>query len=229
LGGTLATVFSIFDAYPIRQITDSTKPFSLSTVPGRKAEHEPLLETLTGVRYVPDLGTLTTGVFTTPNMTLVNRSWSLFDRGDYYGPDFQYKEYMSVRNRFTGILIHYALLFGMAAITLPPVRWLVKKFVYQPGEGTARESAAKDRIEYRAIAIADTKEAQRASARFYFAGSAYHLTGVLMSEAAMTILRDSTAAHEMAGGFLTPATLGQAYIDRLRKAGVTLEIRMLSH
>lgn len=225
----MATVFSIFDYYPVRQIVESTKPYSLSAVPGREAEPEPLLTRLTGVRYVPDLGTLTTGVFTTPNITLVNRSWSLFDRGDFYGPNFQYKEYMSVRNSFTGLIVHYALIFGMASLALPPVRWLLQKVVHQPGEGPSRESAAKDRIEYRAIATADTKEKQRAYAKFYFGGGAYHLTGILMAEAAITILRDNTAAHGMGGGFLTPATLGQAFIDRLGKAGATLETHMLNH
>lgn len=178
---------------------------------------------------MPGLGTLTTGIFTTPNMVLVNRSWSLFDRGNFYGPDFQYKEYMSVRNSFMGLVTHYALTLGMAALAVPPFRWIIKKFVHQPGEGPTRESTAKDRIEYRAIAVADTKESQRAFAKFCFGGSAYHLTGILMAEAAITILRDSTAAHGMGGGFLTPATLGQAYIDRLRKAGATLDTHMLNH
>ena len=226
-GGTLATLFSLFDYYPIRTIMDSTKPYALSAVRGGKPVSEPLLTRLFGVRYVPDLGTVTTGIAAGTNTTLVNRSWSLYDGGNTYGPNFRYKEYGSARNVFTGFMVHLALTLGVVALTIPPFRWLVRRLVHQPGEGPSRESTAKDRIEYRAIAIADNKESQRAFARFRYDGSAYDLSGLLMVEAAITILRDSTPAHKMGGGVLTPATLGQAYIDRLRKARVVFDAYIL--
>lgn len=55
----------------------------------------------------------------------------------------------------------------------------------------------------------------------------YHLTGVTSAEAAMTILRDKTLAHELGGGMLTPATLGAKYLERLQKAGLKTEMKML--
>ena len=55
----------------------------------------------------------------------------------------------------------------------------------------------------------------------------YKLTGVFAAEAAITLLRDETTAKKIGGGFLTPATLGGAYIDRLQKAGVMLDLRTM--
>ena len=52
------------------------------------------------------------------------------------------------------------------------------------------------------------------------------VTGVLLAQAAITILRDETEAKKM-GGILTPACLGQAYLDRLRSTGFKLDVKML--
>ncbi|MCJ1412979.1 hypothetical protein MMC19_007080 [Ptychographa xylographoides] len=228
-GGTLATALGIFGHYGPSAMIAAGKPYALSPFSGPKREQDSWWTRLFGVRYVPDLGILTTGLASGPNTSLVQRSWGLLNRGDYYGHKFQYKEYATVRSAFVGVLAHFAITFGIFALVLPPVGWLVKKFVHRPGEGPTRESTAKDRIEYRAIATADTENNERAFGMVQFDGSAYHLTGILMAEAAMTILRDETLAHRMGGGVLTPATLGQAYVDRLQKAGVKMEARMLDN
>jgi short subunit dehydrogenase-like uncharacterized protein len=87
----------------------------------------------------------------------------------------------------------------------------------------------KDRIEYRTIATADqdTLRPQRAISRTVWHGSVYYLTGVFVAEAAMTILNDHTMAKELGGGILTPATLGQPFIDRLYTAGYRIETTMI--
>ena len=228
-GGTLATAFGVYDHYGIARLIESSKPYALSPIPGHKDELIPFLTRLSGVRYVPELGTLTTGLAAGVNASLVQRSWGLLNRGDYYGQNFRYKEYATTRNSFTGLVTHLVITLGMAALAIPPVRWLAKIFVHQPGEGPTRESTIKDRVEFKAIATADTEGSERATAICSFNGSAYDFTGVLMAEAAISIVRDGNkmAAHELGGGILTPATLGQAYVDRLRKAGVMLEARML--
>jgi short subunit dehydrogenase-like uncharacterized protein len=60
-------------------------------------------------------------------------------------------------------------------------------------------------------------------------GGIYYVTGIFASEAAIVLVRgdttadDSVYARKLGGGVLTPATLGQPYIDRLVKAGVIIE------
>ncbi|MCJ1405611.1 hypothetical protein MMC11_008839 [Xylographa trunciseda] len=230
-GGTLATAFGVFDHYGIAQLIESSKPYALSPVQGHKDEPVPLITRLSGVRYVPDLGTLTTGLAAGVNTSLVQRTWGLLDRGNFYGQNFRYKEYSTARNSFTGLVSHLVIIFGTVLLAIPPVRWLAKMVVHQPGEGPTKESTAKDRVEFRAIATADTEDSQRAIAECGYNGSAYDFTGVLMAEAAISILRDGneTPARKIGGGVLTPATLGEAYVDRLRNVGVVLEASMLAH
>lgn len=52
-------------------------------------------------------------------------------------------------------------------------------------------------------------------------------TGVCLAEAALVISREKTFAHETGGGLLTPATLGEPYLDRLQKAGLSSEFRIM--
>lgn len=53
------------------------------------------------------------------------------------------------------------------------------------------------------------------------------VTGLILTEAAITLLKDDTMAKKSGGGVLTPATLGRPLIDRLDAAGFTFETKML--
>lgn len=229
-GGSLLTLVSILGHYPLSVISKAHQSWALSPIAGRKPEREPLIRKIFGVHSIPELsdGVLTNGPASDLNRAITERTWSLLDGGELYGKNFRYREYATVRNSFRGVLLHWGLAIGGALLLLPPFRWLVKKLIYQPGEGPSRDSTERDHVENRALAVADCELSRRAFARFRFEGSAYDLTGVLMSEAAIVILRNSeTAAHKIGGGILTPATLGQPYIDRLQKAGIVMEATML--
>ncbi|KAK3676143.1 hypothetical protein LTR78_003893 [Recurvomyces mirabilis] len=230
-GGTLATVLTLFDSYSLSHLQKSGRPWSLSpikrlgSVPSR-----PLLEQITGVREVSDLGTLTDSLQGPADIPIANRSWALIEGGKFYGPNFHLTCYTRTRNAVTGLLVHVAMTVGFLAILLPPVRWALQRFVTQPGSGPSKEDVKNDYVEWRAIAHADVQDSndpKRAEARMRWQGSMYLLTGVCLAEAAVTIARNKTMAHELGGGVLTPATLGAPYLERLQKAGVELEVKML--
>lgn len=85
-------------------------------------------------------------------------------------------------------------------------------------------------MEYRAIGTAATDDPtnpKRAFARFIYEGSMYHMTGVFLAEAGMSLLHDDSLAKKMGGGVLTPATLGANYVDRLTKHGFKVDVRNL--
>ena len=234
-GGTFATAIGIFDAYPISKITEASKPWSLSAIPSppqATASTTPLVQKLLGVRTVRDLGTLTTSLQGGADATIVHRSWSLFDSGKFYGSKFKFSPYVHVRNVFTGILVHVALAVGVLFLLLPPVRWLAKRLVFQPGQGPSRDASRNDRVEYRALATvdseADPRDPKRITGRLAWQGSMYQLTGVFLAEAAVTLARDDEfAAKQVGGGFLTPATLGAPFLERLQKAGLKVDVRVM--
>ena len=85
-------------------------------------------------------------------------------------------------------------------------------------------------IEWRSIAHADVSDPdvpKRAFGRMRWEGSMYHVTGVCLAESALILAREMTLAHELGGGMLTPATLGASYVERLKNAGLMVEVNMM--
>ena len=229
-GGTLATILTILDHYSLREIRRSSGSWATSPVPRPNSKSsQSWVSKLLGIRYVPGLGTLTTSISAAPNIAVVQRSWGLFDGGKLYGSKFQYNEYMRVRNSIIGIAFHFALSFAGLALIIPPIRWLAKKLVYVPGKGADKEASRREYLECHAVATADQDglKPRRAFAKLRWDGSLYYFTGVCLAEAAMVVLNEKTLARRLGGGLLTPATLGQPFIDRMKNAGLLFEAEMI--
>lgn len=229
-GGTLATILDFLDSSTLQEIQAASRPYALSPIPGPKVQcNKSLAEKILGVRSVPDLGTLTTSLGGAADKPIVQRSWGLLDGA--YGPNFLFSEYMRTRNYFTGVLLHIAFTLAPLLLIFKPVRMLIKKFVTAPGEGPDKNAQKKERVEYRAVATADLGAGlmKRAYSRAQYNGGMYYLTGVLLAEGALTILKDESKAKEMGGGVLTSATLGQNFVNRLGDSGFKIETKMLDY
>ena len=229
-GGTLATALGIIDHYSLKDVARSGGSWASSPVPGpRPKDSLPLLNRIFGTRFVPGLGYLTSSISAGPNVATVQRSWGLLDGGKIYGPRFSYQEYAAVRNPVIGTLVHFAMILGALALALSPVRWLLKKVTYAPGQGATKEATNNDHIEFRAIANADQGIANpsRAAGRLRWDGGNYLFTGMCLAEAAMVLLREHDLVDRLDGGILTPALIAEPLIDLLTSSGVVLEARML--
>ena len=116
------------------------------------------------------------------NRTVVERSWGLIHetpsrKDEFYGPNFTFAEYFKPRNYFHGVVVHLFLSIGVALLAfVPPVRALLKKLVYQPGEGADREEIRKDVLEYRGVAYPDSDEypGKQAYCQSHFRGGIYY-------------------------------------------------------
>jgi len=241
-GGTLATVLNLFESYGFRQIGESHKPYALSPVKSSKPTPKAsIFSKLTGLYNIPVLGTLCTSVTSGTNAAIVFRSWGLAKSEpvlakQFYGPNFTYRELMRPKSKLGGVMMHYGLIFGgLLLALLPPVRALVRRLIFQPGQGPEREEARKDYIELRGVAKPDfsTSEHSRQPAgqskqvafvRGTYNGSMYFLTAMLLGQAALSILEDGVP---VAGGVYTPATLGQGFVDRVSDHGFKMETKMV--
>jgi len=230
-GGTLATVLSLFDTYSIISVVKSLNPWSLSAItPPKQSIRKPFLELLTGTRIDPDLGVLTDSISGPTDIPIINRSWSLIDGGRFYGPRFHVSAYMRTSDRVRAFAIHVALALGALVIIFPPVRWLLKRLVYQPGDGPTKAHSKEYFCEWRSIGVPDANDPndrKRAYCNLRWDGSLYELTGVFLAHAAIALARDDTPAHKFGGGFQTPAMLGSPYVERLQKAGLKTQLKML--
>lgn len=171
---------------------------------------------------------LTTSVTAAPNVAIVHRSSGLMPK--LYGKDFQFREYMRVSNYAVGVLIHFVITLGSLLVALGPFRSIVRRLIYQPGQGPTTESTANDALELRVIAVAEEKidgREKRAMSRMRYDGGMYYFTGLLLAEGAMVLLENEDLVNELGGGLLTPACLGQKYIERLQKVDVQIEAEML--
>lgn len=238
--------------FSLKEIAASMKPYALSPIPNPNAasQSRPLIQKLTGTRYVPSLGVQTTFVAADSDRAIVERTWGLLTQipskeNESYGPNFHFSEYLRVRNWLYGLLVHLGISFaGVLFATVPPVRWLLKKLVYAQGQGPDIEQSKKHEIEYRAIGKPDgwKENGKVAFCTASFNGSMYHrkytirqlnyspllttdftVTGIFLAQAALTVLEDELDLG--GGGVFTPACLGQGFVDRVNAAGFKTETK----
>ncbi|KAI1083241.1 Saccharopine dehydrogenase-domain-containing protein [Whalleya microplaca] len=228
-GGTLSTILNVIGNYSFSDLIKANDPFCLAYDPRSQAPksiRRSTTQKLFGIRFIPELGNLTSSPAEMCDAATMHRSSTMMPK--LYGRDYQAQIHVNVRNPIVGILIHIGFRLGMLALLLPPVRWLARNFIYAPGQGPTKQDGKDDRVEYRGIAIADQQSAKpsRALGILSYENGPYPLSGLLLAEAAMVILSNDAIAKEFAG-FSTPAVLGQDYVDRLDVVGVSIQTRII--
>ncbi|KFY36988.1 hypothetical protein V495_07474 [Pseudogymnoascus sp. VKM F-4514 (FW-929)] len=227
-GGTLHSILEVIDNFSIAALRRMKKPFVHSPIPGPTAPSTQSVWTnLFGVRKHPDLGILTSYFGTTSDVPIVERSWGLIGNGKVYGSNFRFSEYARTRSVFCGLLVHFVMTFGAALLKLPLATSLMRKVIPPRGYGANEEQTKGHFAEYRAVGRPEADTTVRAHARVRYDGGLYEMSGLLVSQAALCLLKDDVTAKKLGGGFMTPATLGQPLIDRLGNLGFKIEVKMV--
>jgi hypothetical protein len=171
----------MFDVFSLKELSNAYKPFALSPIPNAiRRPKKSLLSKLTGIVKVPHLGLLTTSVAGSTDAAIVERSWGLISvtpsrEDQFYGPNFAYRQFHRVDSWLYGMAIHYAIaILGFLVVTVPPFRSILRRFVYQPGQGPDTAAAKNEELEYRGVAKPDHESGKVAFARAYYSGSAYY-------------------------------------------------------
>ncbi|KAK2865400.1 hypothetical protein FQN49_003614 [Arthroderma sp. PD_2] len=226
-GGTLSTILDFFNNLDFR----SNDPYCISLSKPAQPKSVSILRRIFGVHYVPDIGVGTTCVCETCDTSIVHRTSSLMPQ--LYSPNFRFWESMKTRNIFTGVAVHFTLVAAAVCLLFTPVRWLLPRYLYAPGEGAAEESKAGFSVEYRGISTSGQDKAGKKDIRvlgsFRYDGCPYFLTGIFLAEAAMVLARSDRVGQEIAAGYLTPASLEDEYIEKLQNAGAHFKTTVLEH
>lgn len=181
-GGTLATVLNLFDSYSFKEVEASHKPYALSPIPNPKSLAKASIGSkLTGVHHVPNLGLHSNSMTAGTDLAVVQRTWGLLQQEPAlqkraYGPNFTVREFMKTKNVVTAMVTHYSILIGGALLAFcPPFRSLLRRFVFQPGDGPSPDAAAKDYVEFRGVGTPDVQPAsgKQAMCRVWYNGSMY--------------------------------------------------------
>ena len=77
------------------------------------------------------------------------------------------------------------------------------------------------------VADQDAPRPARCSGKLTYAGGPYHLTGAFLAQGAAVLLYDKRLVNELGGGCVTPAVLGEAFIERAADVGVKIETTMV--
>ncbi|KAF2734764.1 hypothetical protein EJ04DRAFT_492775 [Polyplosphaeria fusca] len=239
-GGTSSTALNLFSHYPLSHLLETLKPFSISPVRPTDPAKPPsssLFYRLLGLQNIPELGGVqTTGPMASVDTCIVHRSWGLYhqssDSSLSYGPRFRFLEYMRARTTLAALVIKLG--FGVFGVLMafPLSRWLltplITKFVIPaPGEGPKKEDMKNDFMTYRALGIADSKGQEKVVGSLESKHGGYGTTGLTLSAAAFVILKGdlaNTEAGRVGGGILTPATLGEPYVEMLREYGMKITV-----
>lgn len=185
-----------------------------------RARHEPRLmgrraQAPTGApRFAKEVGAWAVPL-PTIDPQIVRRSARALDR---YGPDFRYRHYATVRHlpvALGGVAAVGAL---ATAAQLPPARrWLSDRL--KPGEGPSPEKRAKSWFSVRFVGEGGGR---RVFTEVAGGDPGYGETAKMFAESALSLAVDDLPPT--AGQVTTAVAMGDALIERLRKAGITFRV-----
>lgn len=147
---------------------------------------------------------------------VVRRSAAALDR---YGPDFTYGHYMVAKHLTSVAGLGLAIPTAFLAAQLPPTRKALMKFAPKQGEGPSAAKRSKSWFRVRFVGKAD---GARVVTEFAGGDPGYTETAKMLAESAMALALDDIP--DLAGQ-LTPVTaIGDALLERLPKAGMTIRV-----
>ena len=229
-GGTAASmVETLQEAREDRQVRRVLRdPFSLAS---KASALRPKQREQSGVRWAPDLGAWTGPFIMAPvNERVVRRTNMLL--GQRYGENFRYAEAQATGSGPAGWVKASGLTAGyvgfLGAMSFGPSRQLVERFVLpDAGEGPSAEQMDRGFFKIKLLGHLE-REGREPELRAEVSlglDPGYKGTALMLSEAACCLAL-SARQLESEGGVMTPGSaMGHALLERLRDAGMTIEVK----
>ena len=207
-------------------------PHALSSGPGevkrgdRKAEPSDTA-IFSAAKVDPSLkGALAPFLMASYNTRIVRRTNFLL--GGIYGDRFKYGEAMAVgrnpvvsRVAAAGVAAGMGGLFG--GLAMKPTRRVLDRLLPDPGEGPSEKTRENGFFDHRTYTTTTT--GARYMAKVAAKGDpGYKATAMMLAEAALTLALDRDKLPDRKGVLTPISAMGDALVDRLRAAGMTLEV-----
>jgi len=222
-GGTLASMFQMFDSGEARMLSD---PFLLNP-PGMRPYNGPQHADPSSPQWDDNLGHWLAPYFMGPvNSRVVRRSAALLG----FSPDFAYREYLQTGAGLGGALAAGSLSFAeavtQAALHWAPLRRLIRGYAPAPGTGPSEE--AINQGSFHCEWLARSASGKQARGHIADAGDPGNRgTTKMLCESALALVvdRDALPGGPAMGGVLTPASaFGDVLLRRLRATGMRIRV-----
>jgi short subunit dehydrogenase-like uncharacterized protein len=230
-GGTLASGFNLYDSGQIARVSN---PFLLNPPGEHSPEEIERNQDPQSSQYDPDLGTWVAPFFMGAiNTRVVRRSCTLYEQWEEpYGTDFTYQEYLKFDPPLAW-LQSAAVTAGMAwfsgAMQQAPIRHFLQSLLPQPGSGPSEKTMNEGW--FRCQLLGFGSEGQKVQGLIYERtdpGNRATVKFLCESALSLAVNEDKLPGGTQRGGILTPATgLGDILAQRLRRAGMHLEVRII--
>lgn len=229
-GGTLASGLTIYDRGELNQFSN---PFLLNPMASAPTDVERHRDPISP-EYDLDIETWVAPFFMgVVNTRIVRRSCALFEEWhEPYGMDFSYQEYLKFDPPWAwlqsaGMMASLAL--GAGAIAVPPLRRLLESIIPQPGSGPTEQTMNEGWFRCELLGWgSDGQRVRGLIADRGDPGNRATIKFVCESALCLAVDFDRLPGGAQRGGILTPATgLGDVLVERLRQAGMRLEVEMM--
>jgi short subunit dehydrogenase-like uncharacterized protein len=226
-GGTFA---SASNAQASGQSARMREPFLLNPPKEHTAEELKLNRDPRQARFDSDIGSWSTPfIMGVANTRIVRRSAGLFELWrEPYGREFHYQEYQKITGPMAGAQAYLMLgALGLLQATLQSSfgRRQLKALAPKPGKGPSQKTM--DNGLFRCDLVGIAADGRKVYGRVSDKGDPGNRATVkFLCESALCLALngDQLPGGQQRGGVLTPATgLGDALVERLRKAGMRLE------
>ncbi|MBK9317322.1 MAG: saccharopine dehydrogenase NADP-binding domain-containing protein [Acidobacteria bacterium] len=226
-GGTVATMFNMFDSGQSDRVRDV---FLLDPPNGHSREEIDRNQDPTLPHYDDEIGCWVGPFFMGPiNTRVVRRSAALFKQWNQsYGSDFRYQEFMKHSGPLGGA---QALAFtggaGLFELAIrSPFRPWIRALMPAPGSGPSERTMNEGWFRCELLGIAqDGRQVKGMIRDKGDPGNRATVKFLCESALALVLNAGELPGGAQRGGILTPATgLGDVLVERLRKAGMTIEI-----
>lgn len=228
-GGTVASMASMLERRNDPEVRRALgDPYSLLPP---DAPRGPRVRDVAGVAWdAEEEAWIAPFVMAPTNTKVVRRSNALLEMR--YGADFEYREVTRYRRRIRGWFGAAGLTAGLGSfvglMSWGPTRGLLRRrLLPKPGEGPPRKAREAGCFEMEIVGRGSDSAGHAAELRARVIGDqdpGYGSTSGMLAEAALCLAQDGERLPEC-HGVLTPASaMGQALVERLPRAGVTIEV-----
>lgn len=234
-GGTIDTMRVVTTlAHDKEQRKLLLHPYALSSTPNDQPERRPAPSATTIERASnidPSLsGTTAPFLMASHNTRIVRRSEFVLDGA--YGPTFSYRETMRVKgNAVTSRIRAGAVAFGLGALfgglSMKPTRLLLDPFLPKPGQGPSEKSL--DNGHFTLKVFTTTSVGKRYVATLAAQGDpGYKATAMMFGESALALALDRDKLSPLRGVITPASAMGDALTERLRGAGMVIDVEALN-